>query len=59
MHRAEQRLYPNPPQTYPQVVILAGRKAAGKHEPKEKPCDIAFHTLPPDGQEVIGTRIAC
>ncbi len=29
MYGAEQRLCSNPPQTYAQIVILAGRKAAG------------------------------
>ncbi len=34
MYRAEQRLCSNPPQTYAQIVILAGRKAAGGQKVK-------------------------
>jgi len=59
MQGAEQRLYSNAPQICTQVVILAGREAAGEHEPKEQASDIALHTLLPGGQEVTLTRIAC
>ena len=33
--------------------------STSQHEPTDKACDIAFHTLPQGGQEVTLTRSAC
>jgi hypothetical protein len=48
----------NCPKSYAQHVIVAGEGAAGEHELREDPV-IARRIIPPGGQEVTVTSLAC